>query len=48
MINPIGDLEALLERMFLLPSLKTLDNRAGVFNALNSFETNVVNLKRMV
>jgi phospholipase C len=45
--SPIGDLEALLERMFLLPGLKLLDHRSQVFDHLNTMETNVVNLKRM-
>jgi phospholipase C len=47
MVNPIGDLEALLERMFVLPELKLLDRRNKVFEALNNMETNVVDLKRM-
>jgi len=47
MKNPIGDLEALMERMFLLPELKTLDARSSMFDTLNAMETSVVNLKRM-
>jgi len=43
-----GDLEGLLGRMFLLPTLKLLDQRSKVFDNLNDLETKVVNLKRML
>lgn len=46
--SPQGDLEALMERMFLLPGLKLLDHRSQVFDHLNDLERGIVNLKRML
>jgi phospholipase C len=39
--------EGLLDRIFVLPELKTLDNRAEVFRSLSLFEHKVVTQKRM-
>jgi len=46
MTSPQGDLEALIERTFVLPMLKLLDRRSSVYDDLNQFETMVVNMKR--
>lgn len=46
MTSPQGDLEALIERTFVLPMLKLLDRRSNVYDDLNQFETMVVNMKR--
>jgi len=46
MTTPQGDLEALIERTFVLPMLKLLDRRSSVYDDLNQFETMVVNMKR--
>ena len=40
--------ENLLERIFVLPELKALDQRAGLFDTLNAFEHHVVTQKRML
>ena len=45
--SPLGKFEALLERIFVLPELKTLDRRADVFDTLGKMEDNVVTVKRM-
>jgi phospholipase C len=45
--TPLGQFEALLERIFILPELKTLDRRADVFDTLGKMEDNVVTVKRM-
>lgn len=45
--TPLGKFEALLERIFVLPELKTLDRRADVFDTLGKMEDNVVTVKRM-
>jgi phospholipase C len=45
--SPLGDFEALLERIFVLPELKVLDRRADVFDTLGKMEYNVVTVKRM-
>lgn len=39
--------ERLLDRIFVLPELKSLDNRADVFQTLSRFEHKVVTQKRM-
>jgi phospholipase C len=43
-VNP---LEGMLERVFVLPELKALDQRANVFDILTSLEQRVISLKRM-
>jgi len=43
----VGAFESLLERIFVLPELKSLDQRANVFDILGDLEHNVVTLKRM-
>jgi phospholipase C len=45
--SPLGTLEGLLERIFLLPSLKVLDHRARVYEHLQAMEQHVITLKRM-
>ena len=45
--TPAGTLEALLERIFVLPDLKRLDRRAQIFDTLLSMEQKTVSLKRM-
>ncbi len=45
--SPLGQFEALLERIFVLPELKTLDRRGDVFDILGKMEDNVVTVKRM-
>ena len=44
--KPAGDLEALMERIFVLPGLKKLDHRSTIFDKLSSIERTVVDLKR--
>jgi len=44
--SPLGAFEAALERIFVLPELKTLDRRADVFDTLGTFEQSVITLKR--
>lgn len=46
--NPVGSLEGLIERIFILPTLKLLDKRAALFDTLTALEQNTVRLKRMV
>jgi len=41
-------LEGMLERIFILPELKALDQRAQVFETLTSLEQRVISLKRMM
>lgn len=43
----LGAFESLLERIFVLPELKALDQRANVFDILGDFEHKVVTQKRM-
>jgi phospholipase C len=45
-VNEAGSLEAVLERIMLLPELKTLDNRAKMFDSLSALETSVNMLKQ--
>jgi phospholipase C len=45
--SPLGQFESLLERIFVLPELKTLDRRSDVYDTLGKMEDNVVTLKRM-
>jgi phospholipase C len=45
--SPLGKFEALLERIFVLPELKSLDRRADVFDTLGKMEDKVVTVKRM-
>jgi len=47
MVKPPDVLEALLERIFLLPELKALDRRAHVYDTLSTFEQSVITMKRM-
>ena len=44
--GPIGGVEGFMERIFILPGLKTLDQRAKVLDNLNNMEQNVITLKR--
>jgi len=48
MVKPPDILEGLMERIFVLPELKALDRRAGVYDALAAFEQAVIALKRTV
>ncbi|MBV8364276.1 MAG: hypothetical protein JO193_06905 [Candidatus Eremiobacteraeota bacterium] len=45
--SPLGDFERALERIFVLPELKSLDNRASAFDTLGKFEHSVITLKRV-
>jgi|SRR5579871_97413 len=45
--SPVGTLEGLLERIFLLPGLKILDHRARVYDHLQALQANTIVLKRM-
>lgn len=47
LVTEVNPLEGMLERIFLLPELKALDQRAKVFDTLTSLEQSVVSLKRM-
>ncbi len=46
--NPVGGIEAFLERVFILPGLKALDRRAQLFDSLTAMEQSVGNLKRAI
>ncbi len=46
--DELNKFEALLERIFVLPQLKALDQRANVFEILTSLEHKVVTQKRML
>jgi phospholipase C len=48
LISPANILEGFLDRIFLLPALKTLDRRAQVFQNLSALEDHVIELKRMI
>jgi phospholipase C len=47
LVTEVNPLEGMLERIFLLPELKALDQRAHVFDTLISLERHVISLKRM-
>jgi phospholipase C len=48
LVGPVGYLEGLLERAFVLPGLKALDGRAQVFDGLAALERQVAALRRML